>query len=74
MAKNDYQPKLIPGNVPWIESIGQACRSRGYIVSSSIGTLKETPLHAAWRQLYAQPVDLIKVPVDGFTLDIVLVI
>jgi len=74
MEKNDNQPKLIPGNVPWIESIGQAWRSRGYIVASAIGTLKETPLYAAWRQLYAQPVDLIRVPVEKFALDIVLVI
>ena len=36
-----------------------------------IGTLNEKPLHAALKQWYAQPEDLIEVPVDGFTVDIV---
>ena len=38
---------------------------------NTIGTLNEKPLHAALKKWYAQPRDLIEVPVDGFTVDIV---
>lgn len=38
---------------------------------NTIGTLNERSLHAALKQWYAQPGDLIEVPVDGFTVDIV---
>jgi hypothetical protein len=38
---------------------------------NGIGTLNEKPLHAALKQWYAQPEDLIEVPVEGFTVDIV---
>ena len=37
----------------------------------TIGTLNEKALHAALKQWYAQPEDLIEAPVDGFTVDIV---
>jgi len=40
-------------------------------MSSAIGTLNEKSLHAALKQWYAQPGDLIEVSVDGFTVDIV---
>jgi hypothetical protein len=40
-------------------------------VPNTIGTLNEKPLHAALKKWYAQPRDLIEVPVDGFTVDIV---
>jgi hypothetical protein len=40
-------------------------------VPNSIGTLNEKSLHAALKQWYAQPDDLIEAPVDGFTVDIV---
>jgi hypothetical protein len=40
-------------------------------VPNAIGTLNEKSLHAALKQWYAQPGDLIEVPVDGFTVDIV---
>ena len=36
-----------------------------------IGALNEKPLHAALKQWYARPDDLIEVSVDGFTVDIV---
>ena len=38
---------------------------------NTIGTLNEKPLHAALKQWYARPDDLIEVSVDGFTVDIV---
>ncbi len=38
---------------------------------NGIGTLNEKPLHAALKQWYAHPGDLVEVPVDGFTVDIV---
>lgn len=38
---------------------------------NAIGTLNEKSLHAALKQWYAQPGDLIEVPVDGFSVDIV---
>ncbi len=38
---------------------------------NTIGTLNEKSLHAALKQWYAQPGDLIEVAVDGFTVDIV---
>ena len=38
---------------------------------NTIGTLNEGSLHAALKQWYAQPDDLIEVSVDGFTVDIV---
>lgn len=37
---------------------------------SRIGTLRETHLHAALKQHYAQPGDLIEFPVDGYVADI----
>ena len=40
-------------------------------MTNRIGTLNEKPLHAALKQWYAQPDDLIEVSVDGFTVDIV---
>jgi len=40
-------------------------------VPNTIGTLNEKSLHAALKQWYAQPDDLIEVSVDGFTVDIV---
>jgi hypothetical protein len=40
-------------------------------VPNTIGTLNEKPLHAALKQWYVQPDDLLEVPVDGFTVDIV---
>lgn len=36
-----------------------------------VGTLREKPLHAALKRWYAQPADLIEVPVDGFVVDLV---
>lgn len=36
-----------------------------------IGTLREKPLHASLKQLYAEPGDRIECPVDGFIIDIV---
>ena len=38
---------------------------------NTIGTLNEKSLHAALKQWYARPDDLIEVSVDGFTVDIV---
>ena len=38
---------------------------------NTIGTLNEKSLHAALKEWYAKPEDLIEVPVDGFTVDIV---
>jgi hypothetical protein len=52
-------------------AIGQAWLGRRNDVPNSIGTLNEKSLHAALKQWYAQPGDLIEVPVDGFTVDIV---
>lgn len=40
-------------------------------MTNRIGTLNEKPLHAALKQWYAQPDDLIEAAVDGFTVDIV---
>jgi len=40
-------------------------------VPNTIGTLNEKSLHAALKQWYAQPDDLVEVSVDGFTVDIV---
>jgi len=40
-------------------------------MTNRIGTLNEKPLHAALKQWYAQPDDLIEVSVGGFTVDIV---
>jgi hypothetical protein len=40
-------------------------------VPNTIGTLNEKSLHAALKQWYAQPGDLIEASVDGFTVDIV---
>jgi len=40
-------------------------------VPNTIGTLNEKPLHAALKQWYAKPEDLIEAPVDGYTIDIV---
>jgi hypothetical protein len=40
-------------------------------VPNTIGTLNEKSLHAALKQWYAQPDDLIEVSVDEFTVDIV---
>jgi len=40
-------------------------------VPNKIGTLNEKSLHAALKQWYARPDDLIEVSVDGFTVDIV---
>jgi hypothetical protein len=39
--------------------------------NSQIGTLNEKPLHAALKEWYAQPGDLLEVPVDGYIIDIV---
>ncbi len=39
--------------------------------ASQIGTLNESPLHAALKIWYAQPGDWFEVPVDGFVVDIV---
>lgn len=36
-----------------------------------IGTLNEGSLHAALKQLYAQPGDVFEVPMEGFVIDIV---
>jgi hypothetical protein len=38
---------------------------------SAIGTLNEKSLHAALKQWYAEPGDLVEAPVDGFAVDIV---
>jgi hypothetical protein len=38
---------------------------------SQIGTLRERPLHASLKQWYATAGDLIEVPVDGYSIDIV---
>ena len=38
---------------------------------SGIGTLSERSLHAALKDWYAQPGDLLEVEVDGFVIDIV---
>ena len=40
-------------------------------MQNTIGTLNEKPLHAALKQWYSQPDDVIEAPVDGFTVDIV---
>jgi hypothetical protein len=40
-------------------------------VSGAIGTLNEKSLHAALKQWFARPGDLIEAPVDGFMVDIV---
>lgn len=40
-------------------------------MTGSIGTLNEGSLHAALKDWYAEPDDLIEVPVDGFIVDIV---
>jgi hypothetical protein len=40
-------------------------------VPNTIGTLNEKSLHAALKQWYARPDDLLEVSVDGFTVDIV---
>jgi hypothetical protein len=40
-------------------------------VTQAIGTLNEKPLHAALKQWYAEPDDLIEASVDGFMIDIV---
>lgn len=40
-------------------------------MSNAIGTLNEKSLHAALKQWYARPGDLIESPVDGFMVDIV---
>ena len=40
-------------------------------LASQIGTLNESPLHAALKTWYAQPGDRLEVSVDGFIVDIV---
>jgi len=40
-------------------------------VPNTIGTLNEKPLHAALKKWIALPEDLLEVPVDGFTVDLV---
>ena len=40
-------------------------------MSGAIGTLNEKSLHAALKQWFARPGDLIEAPVDGFMVDIV---
>lgn len=40
-------------------------------VSPHVGTLGEGPLHAALKQWYAEPGDLLEVPVDGYVVDLV---
>ncbi len=37
----------------------------------SIGTLRESDLHAALKRHYARPSDQIEVAVDGYVIDIV---
>ena len=39
--------------------------------TSHIGTLREKPLHASLKQLYARPGDRAEVAVDGFVIDLV---
>jgi len=39
--------------------------------TQKIGTLNESPLHAALKEWYAQPGDQIEIPVEGFVVDIV---
>jgi hypothetical protein len=51
--------------------ISQARLHEENTVPKTIGTLNEKPLHAALKQWYTQPGDLVEVPVDGFTVDIV---
>jgi hypothetical protein len=41
------------------------------IQSNSIGTLKESSLHAALKQWYKEPGDKIEEPIDGYVIDIV---
>jgi hypothetical protein len=41
------------------------------LLPNSIGTLNEKSLHAALKHWYALPGDLVEVPVDGYTVDIV---
>lgn len=36
-----------------------------------IGTLREKPLHAALKQWYARPGDLVEHPIDGYVVDLV---
>src|SRR5262245_41716920 len=38
---------------------------------AGIGVLNESPLHAALKQWYARPGDLLETAVDGFVVDIV---
>lgn len=38
--------------------------------SSRIGTLRETPLHAALKEWCARPGDLLEAPIDGFVVDV----
>lgn len=40
------------------------------MAASGVGTLNETHLHAALKQRYAEPGDLIEATVDGFVVDI----
>lgn len=39
--------------------------------NTQISTLNEKPLHAALKEWYAQPGDVLEVPVDGYIIDIV---
>jgi hypothetical protein len=55
----------------------QQCESRGTATSKKlqmalqrVAVLNEKPLHAALKQWYAQPHDLLEVSVDGFVVDI----
>jgi len=41
------------------------------IQSNSIGTLKESSLHAALKQWYKEPGDKLEEPIDGYIIDIV---
>ena len=41
------------------------------IQSNSIGTLKESSLHAALKQWYKEPGDKLEEPIDGYVIDIV---
>lgn len=40
-------------------------------MASHIGTLREGPLHAALKEWYAEPHDLVEHPVDGHVIDLV---
>jgi hypothetical protein len=55
----------------WMNGTGPTLSRKGISVPGTIGTLNKKPLHAALKRWYAQPEDLLEIPMDGYTVDIV---